>query len=163
MSSTFFSNVSKQWQKQLQFASLVNGLIWSVERASESGIYKIIIHFIPSPRGIKNLWLNSLFCFFSGEKPHQCVVCQKSFSQSSNLITHMRKHSGYKPFGCTLCEKRFQRKVDLRRHRESQHQEGNSETNNNNLVENTTNSSIYMNDHSSQESIFPYNKMQTIK
>ena len=52
---------------------------------------------------------------FSGEKPHKCVVCGKAFSQSSNLITHMRKHSGYKPFACGLCEKRFQRKVDLRR------------------------------------------------
>ena len=58
---------------------------------------------------------------FSGEKPHKCVVCGKVFSQSSNLITHMRKHSGYKPFACGICEKRFQRKVDLRRHRDSQH------------------------------------------
>ena len=33
----------------------------------------------------------------------------------------MRKHTGYKPFSCGLCEKRFQRKVDLRRHRETQH------------------------------------------
>ena len=57
----------------------------------------------------------------AGEKPHKCVVCGKVFSQSSNLITHMRKHSGYKPFACGICEKRFQRKVDLRRHRDSQH------------------------------------------
>ena len=27
----------------------------------------------------------------------------------------------YKPFACGICERRFQRKVDLRRHRDSQH------------------------------------------
>ena len=56
-----------------------------------------------------------------GEKPHKCVVCGKAFSQSSNLITHTRKHSGYKPFSCDLCGRAFQRKVDLRRHKETQH------------------------------------------
>lgn len=65
----------------------------------------------------------SFFRLISGEKPHKCSVCGKAFSQSSNLITHSRKHTGYKPFACELCHKAFQRKVDLRRHKETQHAE----------------------------------------
>ncbi|XP_052830470.1 protein sister of odd and bowel-like [Octopus bimaculoides] len=69
------------------------------------------------------------------EKPYKCTHCGKAFSQSSNLITHCRKHSGFKPFACQRCSKSFQRKVDLRRHMESHHAVNMLQSENDHLIE----------------------------
>jgi len=57
----------------------------------------------------------------SGEKPYVCRVCTKAFSQSSNLITHGRRHSAFRPFSCPVCRHTFQRRCDVRLHVERDH------------------------------------------
>ena len=83
--------------------------------------YKIKLWYLILIDLIMPLFKHVFVCVYLGEKPHKCQVCGKAFSQSSNLITHSRKHTGFKSFGCEICAKGFQRKVDLRRHHESQH------------------------------------------
>lgn len=98
----------------LQWIILSSRLCITVERSS-IGKLKRNNRKTPAP-------LNAFHILpVAGEKPHKCQVCGKAFSQSSNLITHSRKHTGFKPFACELCGRAFQRKVDLRRHRETQH------------------------------------------
>ena len=52
---------------------------------------------------------------------HECDVCEKRFTQSSNLKTHVRIHTKEKPYECDVCEKRYRYASGLWYHMRTQH------------------------------------------
>jgi hypothetical protein len=50
------------------------------------------------------------------EKPYDCPYCGKSFSHNSSLKEHMNIHTGAKPFICEICQQPFAQSANLKRH-----------------------------------------------
>ena len=56
------------------------------------------------------------------EKPYECDVCEKRFTQSGNLKRHMVIHTNERPYECHVCEKRYRQLSGLKYHMRTQHQ-----------------------------------------
>lgn len=52
----------------------------------------------------------------TGDKPHQCEVCDKVFVLKGHLDQHRLKHTGKRPFVCDVCGKGFTAKSDVKKH-----------------------------------------------
>lgn len=52
----------------------------------------------------------------TGESPHRCGFCQKTFTRKEHLTNHMKQHTGDTAHACKVCSKHFTRKEHLVAH-----------------------------------------------
>lgn len=60
-----------------------------------------------------------VFCFFVGEKPYSCDICDFTCRNSSGLYAHKVIHSEERPFKCDECGKTFKMKSWLKEHKKT--------------------------------------------
>ncbi|KAJ9595747.1 hypothetical protein L9F63_013066 [Diploptera punctata] len=57
----------------------------------------------------------------TGEKPHECDLCELAFARASHLARHRRVHTGERPFTCGGCGRTFSRQDKLKQHARRHH------------------------------------------
>uniref|UniRef100_UPI00358F2252 protein krueppel-like n=1 Tax=Myxine glutinosa TaxID=7769 RepID=UPI00358F2252 len=55
---------------------------------------------------------------YTGEQPYQCSICDKGFSRSDSLKSHIEIHTGERPHKCLICicDKNFSQNINLKLH-----------------------------------------------
>ena len=56
-----------------------------------------------------------------GSKPFFCSICERKFSQKTNISRHMMLHTGVRPYQCSTCQRGFIQSQSLRQHRLRHH------------------------------------------
>ena len=71
-------------------------------------------HEKPSTSGRQNYTINKQILQY--KKKLNCSYCNKSFSITSRLRIHERRHTGEKPYSCSYCNKTFTDPSDKTKH-----------------------------------------------